>query len=472
MVVNDGRTLVDTSVIDRSSPEVVDEACLLLAGRYQLLQPLGGGGMGNVYLAEDRLLSRQVAIKTIRPELSANEEVRSRIKRECRFHAAIGTHPHIITLFDTFEENGHIYLVMEYFAGKTLAARLAAPVNGAGIGVKGALEIVHQLLLALETIHGAGIVHRDIKTANILIAERDHGDFLAKLTDFGIARSALDDETVTRLTALDVQGPGTPAYMAPERIDPQSFGPIGPAADLYAVGVILYELLTGRPPFRGTMTEIFSGHLVQTPDLDALPEMLPPQIKGMLEAALTKQPAHRFADARSFIEAVESIRTTLPEDGQIPAPVPVAGNPLAGDHTLLASFDAEANTDETQLHPRLAQKRSAWVVSKKMVRWMGGGIALLVLLAIAFLLFRGSGVEKLPPQPPETTAAAVPPKPEPEKTIPVPAPSGTPPTVSALETLETARQQKSTESMTTAERTRTSDSGEWQVIENRSRKIH
>jgi len=467
-MVNDGRTLVDSSVVDRSSPAVVHEECLLLTGRYRLLQPLGVGGMGTVYLAEDRLLARQVAIKTIRPELSTNEEVRSRIKRECRLHAAIGSHPHIVTLFDTFEENGHFYLVMEYFSGKTLAALLAASKGGAVLGVEGSLALVHQLLLALETIHGAGIVHRDIKTANIILQEKEGGGYLAKLTDFGIARTALEDGSVTRLTALDVQGPGTPTYMAPERIDPQSFGPIGPAADLYSVGVILYELLSGQPPFTGTMTEIFSGHLVHAPDLDALPATVPSEIRKIVQTALAKHAEERFTGARPFVQAVEDLLLNLSKEHAAATALDIPASPLSEEHTLLVTSDVEADADATRLHPRMAQKRPLRQdVPRRRLFWFGGGVAFVVLLS-AVLLFIGG--LKLEPKATHQTAAAAPAISSQVKN-PTQEPPSSQPTVSALDTLETVRQQKSSAATMAADRASIPTDSEWRVVENSSRKI-
>jgi len=460
-MVNDGRTLVDPAVIDAPPPVQIDDAGTLVAGRYRLLRPLGSGGMGTVYLAEDRVLARQVAIKTIRPELSASEEVRARIKRECLLHAALGVHPHIVTLYDSIEEHGHLSLVMEYFAGETLAARLADQSACSEMAPLIAVDIVRQVLRGLEAIHGAGIVHRDIKTANILLQQSSDGGVLAKLTDFGIARTALEDEALTRLTVLDGQGPGTPAYMAPERIDPQRFGTIGPAADLYAVGVILFELLTGRPPFTGTMTEIFSGHLVQLPALERLPASLPEQCRLLLQTALAKQAEARYPQAAAFLAALEELTALLSQAHQS-APSPVVTIAPAVERTLLAVPRQQMGTGQTQLHPRLVRRAASRRISAQRLQW-GGGIAA-TIIAVLVLLLIWSGQR---PQEPATIAVTPPSAPviaPQEQTLPAN-------TASALEMVENVRQQKSIEKAAVVDRSAPA-AAEWQVVENHSRKLH
>ncbi len=173
-----------------------------------------------------------------------------------------------------------------------------------------ACTIIRQLLGALAAIHSRDIVHRDIKTANIILQPQTDGPPLVKLTDFGIARPE-DDATLTQLTSLDTRGPGTPAYMAPERIDPQTFGALCAATDLYAAGIILYELLVGHPPFRGSMTEIFTGHLMQAPDLSLLPAGLPPGVEAVLARALAKRSDARYPNAAAFLAAVEAVEREL-----------------------------------------------------------------------------------------------------------------------------------------------------------------
>ncbi len=295
------QTIVDTSS-PNSQTTVESAESRLVAGRYRCIRPLGTGGMGDVYLADDLVLARRVALKTVRSELCGNEEVRRRILRECRMQAALGAHPNIITLYDTVEENEHIYLVMEYFAGDTLARLLAARAERGvtGLSIEEIVPILLQILAALAAIHATDIVHRDIKTSNILLRRVEDGRYMVKLMDFGIARIETEEEETDILTRIGIRGPGTPAYMAPERIDPQAFGEISPATDLYSVGVILYELLRGEPPFKGSTTKIFTAHLLQQPDLSWFSPQLPVRIREVLRRALEKKPDDRYKDAKTF----------------------------------------------------------------------------------------------------------------------------------------------------------------------------
>jgi len=277
-----------------------------LAERYAFTKILGAGGTGTVYLCEDLLLHRKVAVKTILPALADNLNIRRRIDRECQLHAAIGAHPYIVTLYDKIEQNDRIFLIMEYVRGKCLADILKKN-NGNLNGrwrVEDALALIRQLLQAIACIHNHGILHRDIKTSNILIYRRQENQYLAKLMDFGIARMEEDGEALTRLTQLDTSGPGTPTYMAPERIDPRKFGESCPATDLYSVGIILYQLLSDGPPFRGTISEIFNGHLHQPVDLSRLNNQVSSNLRSIIIKALAKNPGDRFGDADSFAHAL------------------------------------------------------------------------------------------------------------------------------------------------------------------------
>lgn len=277
----------------------------LLLQRFQVIRLLGTGGMGHVYLAEDLQLSRFVAIKTIRPDLFANEEIKKRIAHECRMHAAIGVHPNIVALYDRLEENGNVYLIMEYVEGVLLSELLASQGTLlASLKVVDLLDIILQLLEGLSAIHQKDIIHRDIKPANIIIRNQSSRKFDVKLMDFGIARAEIEDSQITRLTMLDANGPGTPIYMAPERIDQKLFGNLCAATDLYSVGVILFQMLSDGPPFRGTMTEIFIGHLTRPPDLTLLKVDIPQRLRAVLEKALQKKTTERYSDAKHFIHDI------------------------------------------------------------------------------------------------------------------------------------------------------------------------
>lgn len=460
------QTIVDTS--NPTSPPAVESVeSRLVAGRYRCIRPLGTGGMGDVYLADDLVLARRVALKTVRSELCGNEEVRRRILRECRMQAAIGAHPNIITLYDTVEEDERIYLVMEYFAGDTLAHLLAvrAESGATGLCVDEIVRIVLQILAALAAIHATDIVHRDIKTSNILLRKVEDDRYAVKLMDFGIARIETEKEDTDILTRVGIRGPGTPAYMAPERIDPQAFGEISPATDLYSVGVILHELLRGEPPFKGSTTKIFTAHLLQQPDLSWFSPQLPRQIREVLRRALEKKPDDRYRDARTF--ALDLERAAFGDGAEC-----ITLRPAEPEATLLAGDEGAGATASLPEATVLVAR-----VEKDTVRWAPSGkravlaVVLVCLLVVFFGLLRQARVNG-PDEADQVTRVG--------REVPVAKVEPSPPDdsqgggeeVSALETVENARKRRmdgaiapgSTEGAGPA-------ASEWQVLESNSRKI-
>jgi WD40 repeat protein len=264
-----------------------------LAGRYRLERELGQGGMATVYLAHDLRHDRKVALKVLRPELSA-------ILGAERFLAEIKTtanlqHPHILGLFDSGEADGLVFYVMPYVEGESLRTRL---VREKQLPVDDAVRIAREVADALDYAHRHGVVHRDIKPENILLH-----DGRAMVADFGIALAAARSEGGTRMTETGMSL-GTPHYMSPE----QAMGEreITAKSDVYALGCVLYEMLTGEPPFTGpTAQAIIARVMTEEPrSLTIQRKTIPPHVEAAVLTALSKLPADRFATAAQFAEAL------------------------------------------------------------------------------------------------------------------------------------------------------------------------
>jgi Tol biopolymer transport system component/tRNA A-37 threonylcarbamoyl transferase component Bud32 len=264
-----------------------------LEGRYRIQRELGQGGMATVYLAQDLRHDRKVALKVLRPELSA-------ILGANRFLAEIKTtanlqHPHILSLFDSGEANGLVYYVMPFVEGESLRDRLNREHQ---LPVEEAVRIAREVADALGYAHAAGIIHRDIKPENILL----HGGH-AMVADFGIALAASRTEGGSRMTETGMSL-GTPFYMAPE----QAMGEreITAKADIYALGCVLYEMLTAEPPFTGaTPQAIVARVMTEEPrPLTMQRRTIPPHVEAAVMTALSKLPADRFASAKEFSAAL------------------------------------------------------------------------------------------------------------------------------------------------------------------------
>ena len=272
---------------------------------YRIVRTLGQGGMGIVYAAHDERLHRDVAIKMIL-DAGADATGRERFWREARAAAAV-SHPHVCQLYEIGETDGQLYIVMELLEGESLASRLeSGPVD-----LPEALTTALSMLGALDALHERAIVHRDLKPSNIFLTK-----FGVKLLDFGLARPVVSDQLVT-VQNLTLPGKmvGTPSYMAPEQI---SGHPTDARADLFAVGVILYEMITGKSPFAGasmveTMHAILNDRppvLTGSPTVDA--------VDRIVQRSLEKQPANRYQNARQMADDVRGATASADLSGELP----------------------------------------------------------------------------------------------------------------------------------------------------------
>lgn len=266
----------------------------MLGNRYQLLARIATGGMGEVWRARDELLGREVAVKLLRSHVAADPTFRSRFRNEARITAGLAD-PGIAQVFDYGEQNDLAYLVMELVHGEPLSAILGR--NGA-LGPEVALDVMHQTAKALHAAHSAGVIHRDIKPGNLLVTREG----TIKVTDFGIAR-ALEAAPVTQTgTVL-----GTAQYVSPEQAQGS---PLTPATDLYSLGVVAYECLTGHTPFRAdTQVAIALQHLNEPPP--PLPEHIPASVRGLVMALLSKDAERRPAGALALADRAYVLRESL-----------------------------------------------------------------------------------------------------------------------------------------------------------------
>jgi len=272
---------------------------------YEILEQIGKGGMGEVYLAKDTVLDRNVAIKFLPEELQIDAKARVRLVREAKAAASLD-HPFICKIYETGEFEGKAFIVMEYIEGKDLRGKLDEGV----LPLRDALQIALEIAEALEVAHEKGIIHRDLKPANIMITPRGH----VKVMDFGLAKHFLTEgegditQTITQ-ESLTEHGAivGTLAYMSPEQARGES---VDVRSDIFSLGIILYEMTTGRHPFSKanpleTLTSILRD---ATPPVNIKPKMMNPILSPVLRKALAKEPENRFQNIKELIDAIHKFQ--------------------------------------------------------------------------------------------------------------------------------------------------------------------
>ena len=326
----------------------------LLARRYEIIRTIGHGGMADVYLARDTILNREVAIKILRGELNNDAVSLIRFKREA---AAISnlSHPNIVQIYDVGEESGRQYIVMEYIHGKTLKKLISE--RGA-LYKEESVSIMKQLISAVASACQQGIIHRDIKPQNVLIKD----DGTVKITDFGIALA----QDAIQLTQQD-SVMGSVHYLAPEL----ARGEVAtPQSDIYSLGIVFFELLTGEVPFRGdTAVQIAMKHIQEDiPSVLKFNPTLPQSLDNVVIKATAKNKMNRY---RTPNEMLEDISTALSEYRK---------------NEIILNFNGEGNEDETKVVPKItAIPKKKKALDKKQAFMIGGGVVVVAIIAMFFL---------------------------------------------------------------------------------------
>ncbi|HYX44814.1 MAG TPA: Stk1 family PASTA domain-containing Ser/Thr kinase [Acidimicrobiales bacterium] len=341
----------------------------VLSGRYQVVRHLARGGMAEVYLAHDQLLDRRVAVKVLFPDLAQDGSFVERFRREARAAAGLN-HQNIVSVYDFGEDDGSYYIVMEYVDGPTLRDIIRSegpfePVRAAEVGA--------DVAAALAVAHQHGIIHRDVKPGNVLLA-----DSLVKVADFGIARAGDPRESLTMTGAVM----GTATYLSPEQAQGN---PIDHRSDLYSLGVVLYEMLAGRPPFSGdSPVAIAYRHLSE----DALPpsthnSAVPPALDAAVLRAMAKDPDARYESAAQLRADLLAVAQGAGEADETVVAAPVVAAAGAGSTQILPPL-TEATAVAPPAVPPYARPPADDVSRRR--RRAAIGVAALVLLAVVAAL--------------------------------------------------------------------------------------
>ncbi|MCW3038237.1 MAG: pknB [Solirubrobacterales bacterium] len=364
----------------------------IVDGRYRVLNRLGSGGMADVYCAEDLQLGRKVALKMMYARFGEDPDFVERFRREASSAAGL-QHPNVVGVYDRGDEDGLQYIAMEYLEGRTLKQIV---IDEAPLAPARAVDLVEQVLRAARFAHKRGIIHRDLKPHNVIVDAEDR----AKVTDFGIALAGASDMTQTGSIM------GTAQYLSPEQAQGQ---PVDARSDLYSVGIMLYELLTGKVPFEGDSA--VSIALKQVSAAPVPPSQLNPAITPALERAvlraLAKSPADRPADAEAFIAELEAARNGLATDataatayvpgGAVPlatgATIPSGGGTSSYELAALYGLPAGPQATIPPTSPPLLVEED-----RRDRRWLAALVAALViaLLVVGGLLLLGGKQKSVP----------------------------------------------------------------------------
>jgi serine/threonine-protein kinase len=391
---------VDAAVLLTPSDPLLGQT---LAGKYRVEKLIKRGGMGAVYQGKHVLMDKTVAIKVLRPSLAVDDDVVARFSREAKAASRI-SHPHAVSVTDFGEsENGIVFLVMEYLDGRTLKEIIRS--EGA-MPLSRVVEIIRQVTGALDAAHGQGVVHRDLKSDNIMVSQTNGGDW-AKVLDFGIAKiqqpASVKDPDITAPNLVI----GTPQYMSPEQCS--QLQPLDARSDIYSLGVIVYEMLAGRVPFTGeSPTMIMMQHVQDAPPsvLSTRPD-LPPAVDGVIARALAKVPADRFQTAGELFAALSTAAgaevSAAPRSMEtvISVPIPPAADDL-DEETLVRPRE----TPQYVTRPAAAQDGPASFSPWRVI--VPSAIVLVVVFGIVFLLTRGAGQPQPKPTPGQTELVADP----------------------------------------------------------------